>query len=346
MSIMERELFKITPTIHLFTQKLDIIVLYSNFASQKEDFMNKKPEEEKKLWLDDLPVSSQTLTLGNHFMISDTFDSGSSDKGKREFLLSDRFLNMPFRIRFTIILLCTEGAIRLRTHMKEYLLTRGDMLLIMEGSIGECLEITGDIKIIMMAFSSRFKVMETGFKPSMEILSEVGKHPCLRMTEREIEDITSIYNIMRHRMEDTDFIGMEELATSCLTTFFYYISNHIFANITNPIETMGRAQKIHENFLELVETHSLRHREVSFYADKLCITPKYLSKMVLQASGKSAKDWIFTRIMLEAKVLLLDRSRSIQEISEILGFPNQSSFGTFFRKMKGMSPSAYRLLLK
>lgn len=308
--------------------------------------MNIKSEEERKLWLDDLPVSSQTLALGNHFMISDTFNIGSSDEGMRILTLSDRFLNMPFRVSFTLIMLCTEGSMRLRTHMKEYLLTRGDMLLIMEGSIGECIEFSDDIKILMMAFSSRFKVMETGFKPSMGILSEVGKHPCLRMTEREINDITAIYNIMRHRMEETDFIGMEELATSCLTTFFYYISNHIFAKITPQPETGGRAQKIHEDFLELVETYSLSHREVSFYADKLCITPKYLSKMVLQASGKSAKDWIFTRIMLEAKVLLLDQSRSIQEISEILGFPNQSSIGSFFRKMKGMSPSAYRLLLK
>lgn len=308
--------------------------------------MDIRSEEERKLWLDDLPVSSQTLTLGNHFMISDTFDSGSSDLGIQEPLLSERFLNMPFRIRFTMILLCTEGSIRLRTHMKEYLLTRGDMLLIREGSIGECIEISDDIKILMMAFSSRFKAMESGLKPSMEILSEVGKHLCLRMTDREIEDITSLYKILRHRMEDTSFTGMEELATSCLTTFFRYISNDIFSKRTPPPESGGRAQEIHEDFLELVETHSLSHRELSFYADRLCITPKYLSKMVLQASGKSAKEWIFTRIMLEAKVLLFDRSRPIQEISEILGFPNQSSFGSFFRKMKGMSPSAYRSLLK
>ncbi|MDE6523030.1 MAG: helix-turn-helix domain-containing protein, partial [Muribaculaceae bacterium] len=52
--------------------------------------------------------------------------------------------------------------------------------------------------------------------------------------------------------------------------------------------------------------------------------------------------WINIRIMLEAEVLLRDRSRSIQEISETLGFPNQSFFGTFFKKLKGLSPSAYR----
>ncbi|MDE5849095.1 MAG: hypothetical protein K2H38_03035, partial [Muribaculaceae bacterium] len=144
----------------------------------------KKVEEEKRLGLDDLPVSDNTLTLGSHFLISDTLapESGLSEMDLLP--LSENYLNMPFRIRFTMILLCRNGYLRIRTQMKEYVLTRGSMLLIMEGAIGECLEISGDIKVLMMAFSSRFKVMETGFRPSMEILSKVEKHPCLMLSER------------------------------------------------------------------------------------------------------------------------------------------------------------------
>lgn len=339
-------MFKITPYPYLFLAKFGEYCLISQLCTKKEISMSIESDYERKLWLADLPVSPKTLVLSDHFMISDTFDSDYEHEAVQESSISERFFNMPFRIRFTMVLLCLQGSIRLRIQMKEHRLARGQMLLIMEGSIGECLEISDDLKVLMMAFSSRFKVMETGFKPSMEILSKVGKHPCFRISEREIGDITAIYNIMRHRMEEPGFIGMEELATSCLTTLFYYISNHIIDDIPESPDISGRARKIHDEFLELVETHSLTHREVTFYADKLCITPKYLSKMVLQASGRSAKSWIFTRIMLEAKVLLLDRSRSIQEISEMLGFPNQSSFGSFFRKMKGMSPTAYRSIIR
>ncbi len=308
--------------------------------------MIRAAEEEKRLGLDDLPMSDNTLTLGSHFLISDTLDPESGLNELDLLPLSEHYLNMPFKIRFTMILLCQEGQLRIRTQMKEYTLTRGSMLLIMEGAIGECLEISGDIKVLMMAFSSRFKVMETGFRPSMEILSKVEKHPCLKLSEREFDDITALYTIMRHRMEESEFPAIEELATSCLTTLFYYISQHITEDVMSRAHASGRAESIHNNFLELVEAYSLKHRGLAFYADKLCITPKYLSRMVREASGRSPKEWINIRIMLEAKVLLRDQSRSIQEISDSLGFPNQSFFGTFFKKIKGLSPSAYRNIIR
>lgn len=306
----------------------------------------KRVEEEKRLGLDDIPTSHKTLTLGSHFLISDTLDPENGLSEMDLLPLSEHYLNMPFRIRFTMILLCRNGYLRIRTQMKEYILTRGSMLLVMEGAIGECLEISEDIKVIMMAFSDRFKVMETGFRPSMEILDKVEKHPCLKLSEQELDDIMALYTLMRHRMEESGFLAIEELATSCQTTFFYYISQHITEAGISKLHPSGRAEIIYNDFLEHVEVYSLKHRDIAFYADRLCITPKYLSRMVREASGRGPKEWINIRIMLEAEVLLRDRSRSIQEISEILGFPNQSFFGTFFRKMKGMSPSAYRALQK
>ena len=216
----------------------------------------------------------------------------------------------------------------------------------MEGAIGEWLEWSGDIKVLLMAFSSRFKVMDPGFRPGMEILHKVERQPCLRLSEREVDDITAIYTIMRHRMEEPGFKAVEELATSCLTTLFYYISQHITESGRTAGQYSGRAEIIHNEFLELLESNSHCHRDINFYADKLCITPKYLSRMVMEASGRRPKEWINIRIMLEAKVMLRDKSLSIREISELLGFPNQSFFGTFFKKMKGLSPIEYRNSLR
>lgn len=114
-------------------------------------------------------------------------------------------------------------------------------------------------------------------------------------------------------MEESGFHAIEELATSCLTTFFYYISQHITEAGTSKLHPAGRAETIHNDFLELVEVNSLKHRDIAFYADRLCITPKYLSRLVCEASGRGPKEWINIRIMLEAEVLLRERSRSIQK---------------------------------
>lgn len=81
---------------------------------------------------------------------------------------------------------------------------------------------------------------------------------------------------------------------------------------------------------------------MTFYANKLCLTPKYLSKLVKQASGRSAPDWIDEFVILEAKNMLKYSNMPIKEIVFRLNFPNQSFFYRFFKTHTGMTPSEYR----
>jgi AraC-like DNA-binding protein len=81
---------------------------------------------------------------------------------------------------------------------------------------------------------------------------------------------------------------------------------------------------------------------MAFYADKLCLTPKYLSTLIKQASGRSAPDWIDDFVILEAKNLLKYTGLAIKEIVYKLHFPNQSVFFKFFKAHTGLTPSEYR----
>jgi AraC-like DNA-binding protein len=81
---------------------------------------------------------------------------------------------------------------------------------------------------------------------------------------------------------------------------------------------------------------------MAFYADKMCLTPKYLSKLVKEASGRSAPDWVDSFVILEAKNLLKYTDLAIKEIVFRLHFPNQSVFYKFFKAHTGMTPSEYR----
>lgn len=89
--------------------------------------------------------------------------------------------------------------------------------------------------------------------------------------------------------------------------------------------------------------HFKENKDVAFYADKLCITSKYLTMVIKETSGKSAKDWIVEYIILEIKALLKNTNLNIQEIAIKTNFANQSSLGRFFRKHTGMSLSQYRM---
>jgi AraC-like DNA-binding protein len=83
-------------------------------------------------------------------------------------------------------------------------------------------------------------------------------------------------------------------------------------------------------------------RRVSWYAEQIGITPKYLSEMVKQVSKRTPNEWIDNYVMLEIRVLLKNTTKSIKEIADAVNFPNQSFLGKFFKEHMGMSPSEFR----
>ena len=85
-----------------------------------------------------------------------------------------------------------------------------------------------------------------------------------------------------------------------------------------------------------------KERMIEFYSEKLFLTPKHLSKVIRERSGKSAGEWIEDHVMLEAKALLKSTDKTIQQISDELKFPSQSFFGKYFKRRAGVSPKEYR----
>ncbi|MBR4681089.1 MAG: AraC family transcriptional regulator, partial [Fibrobacter sp.] len=103
-----------------------------------------------------------------------------------------------------------------------------------------------------------------------------------------------------------------------------------------------RKKALFNAFLQKVEEEHRENHSVKHYADELFVTPKYLSTVVEEMSGKSAKQWINEYIALDAKVLLQSTQKDIQEISNDLNFIDVSFFGKFFKRMTGMTPKAFR----
>ena len=294
------------------------------------------------LGLDELPVSSGTVMLGRSFMISDNLDASAAIDVFSFPDMSKVSLNTPFKIRFTMMLGCLAGSMRLRVQMKEHCIEKNDIIITMDGAIGECMEISPDARLFMIAFSSDFNVLEAGIKPTPEILCRMLHYPLVRLGHSEMCRITNIYEMLKQRLSDNSFAASHELAVNCVRTIFCYISGHMIPSDTECTKPVTRNRKILDDFMNLVETHSRAQRSIEFYAGKLFISTKYLSRTISETSGRTARDWITMRVILEAKVMLKETNLTIQEISDMLSFPNQSFFGSFFKRHMGMSPSAYR----
>lgn len=120
-----------------------------------------------------------------------------------------------------------------------------------------------------------------------------------------------------------------------LCSIFHELSKHDDNAPTRKLET-------YMQFMQLVDRYYDRERGVRFYADRLCLSPKYLTTLVKSVSGSTVQQLVFKAITKRAISLISTTDKSIKEIADILHFPNASAFGTFFKKQVGVSPVAYR----
>lgn len=105
---------------------------------------------------------------------------------------------------------------------------------------------------------------------------------------------------------------------------------------------ISKKELLMASFIDLVWKHLTETREVSFYARELCVTPKHLSRVVKETSGKTPHDIIAAETLSLAVQLLQNNSLLIQQIADILHFSDQAAFSKFFKKYVGMSPADYR----
>ena len=94
-------------------------------------------------------------------------------------------------------------------------------------------------------------------------------------------------------------------------------------------------------FLNEVSLHYMDERRIGWYADRLCVSPKYFAQVIYKESGKYAKDWIRDYVIRAAKKMLKSGNYTVQEVSDALHFANQSFFGTYFKKAVGLSPKDF-----
>ena len=144
-------------------------------------------------------------------------------------------------------------------------------------------------------------------------------------------------------IDNTGHLYYKEMILNTLFAFYLDLSNIIdrrpeFYNEGN----VTRYESIIKSFIELLVTNYRKEHKVDFYASQLNISAHYLTFIVKRSTGQSVSDFIFEMLYSEARTLLSHSKLSIQEITTILNFSDQSSFGKFFKRKAGLSPVDYR----
>ena len=140
---------------------------------------------------------------------------------------------------------------------------------------------------------------------------------------------------------ESDPVMFQMLSSLAKALCFQIMYEYFSGTHSSPVR-QDRKDIVFQNFMQSLYKNCTKSREVAFYAQEQCLTPRYFSSLIKSGTGRSAQQWITVVIIDKACRLLDDPSNSIKDVSYRLGFPNQSFFGRYFKQYYGKSPSEYR----
>lgn len=259
-------------------------------------------------------------------------------------------LEYPCSFDGYFLIYCVKGILKLNVDMTEYKLKENMLFIAQPDNLVRISEIVDDIRdlhYVGMLISRRLiECMKVDMRNMIGNMMKVQECPYVILNQEEV-DLMADFMTLAGKIISSGLVHSGEALNSLLSSSFYIMissfDRQVLTNIDDH-ESSSRSKAILGNFIKLVSEHYTQHRNVGFYADKLCLTPKYLSKLIKIASGRSAPEWIDSYVILEAKNLLKYSEMTIKEIVYHLNFPNQSVFYKFFKARTGLTPSEYRKL--
>ena len=206
------------------------------------------------------------------------------------------------------------------------------------------------IKSTDTRFRGYIMIFSNAFIESLQVPLAINKEKSFvrkSLSDDAHYSMNQTFMLIKDEISNQEHIFRKEKLSNLVSILFidllnvFVKSSNIFPGLSFSGESKRRT-KLSKDFFSLLKEYSREQRQVGFYADKLCITPKYLTFLLKQSTGKSANEWITNVVISDAKHLLKNSGNSIKEVSYTLNFANQSFFGKYFKKMVGISPKDFQ----
>ena len=279
-------------------------------------------------WLKEARWNNSIVSIGTDFILGDgvTFLSA---------------LKRPFKANVNTIFVCTKGQMKWSIDMQPHVITAPSRCIVFADQILQNEYISDDLDGFFIIVSKQFlgSILSNTQDRTSHYLY-IKKSPCIHLNNEMLETIRVYYDALYRVITREDNPSRLEVVRYLILAFFH-LNRASMPKQKDSLQKQ-RKEELTESFLELVQKHFKQERSVWFYAEKLHITPKYLSTVVRQISGRTAGEWIDEYVVLEAKALLKSTNMTIQQISDELNFSSQSFFGKYFKRVVEISPKEYR----
>ena len=265
--------------------------------------------------------------------------------GESDFAFFD---NYACRIEGGAFLFCRSGSAQASVNQYQGEVRRNTMVLLLPGSILLLTDRTEDFRVTFCAFS-RDLFAEAAFRLDPSFFRTLGERPISYPPARVVEGAAIWFQMAAYTYRDRNNVFRNTIIKNRLQNVLlesYDKMQRFAARQPRTPEVTTRQTDLFQRFVALVHEYCSQEREVAFYADKLCISTRYLSTIVRSVARSSAKEFIDRAVILEIKMMLQSTDLSVHEIAYRLRFPDQSYLGRFFKKHTGESPTEYRNMRK
>lgn len=255
---------------------------------------------------------------------------------------SEFLLHSFSKLKDVCIFHCFRGKGIIEIDSEEYTIEPDTHAILLPDTLIGQVRTNNDFRASYIFFSHNlFREITSRLDPSFFCFLQ--ENPAVTLSEERLRPILRMQHLIEDLYNDQENYFRGQILRNNLQSLLLHIydkTRRLFLD-KHP-EGISRQEELFKMFIQLVHEHCTQQREVAFYAQKLCITSRYLSTVVQHVTGTTAKSIIDKHVILEIKTMLRSTYLSIQEISNELHFPDQSFFARYFKKHTGITPLQYR----
>jgi AraC-like DNA-binding protein len=253
-------------------------------------------------------------------------------------------LNYPYRLDGGFVFLCTAGEAILCYGVDKHHVVKNTESIVLPGTTFYMENASEDFKIRLFTFSKElYDEVSLGLGLSFSLFLHEVPYSTHKEGHWIMRSSRVWFDMAEIISKDTKNKFLPLLQKNYLQSYLMYLYERIHSHLDSISFKFTRKQELFHKFLSLLHNHSREQRDVSFYTEKLHITPRYLWTITKESTSfESPKELIDKYFILEIKVLLQTSKQSFSEIAYKLNFPNESYFSRYFKRHTGMSPTEYR----
>lgn len=254
-------------------------------------------------------------------------------------------LKFPLKNDFLLSIVCVRGSLKITVDLNQHTMPDRSLMVLRPGHIISDYIASNDFRGFFIVVTLNAL---NGALPSLSKLLPCVLHfmnnSLISLTDKELLAQQRLYHLIQEKIQEDDSPYKEKVIQSLCEAIFYETLNLYSTHMQNDNRSTAikRKDELLYEFIAMVEHNFHKHRDVLFYANELKVSAKHLSSVVKSTSGRTAGQWIDSYVILEAKLLLRNTSKTIQEVSTALNFSDQSFFGKYFKRLTGLSPREYR----